>query len=259
MPIPLSVRTMPLSARLGALCVTLVILGGMAASNVYLYVHYEKRDERPGLTIEDIQAAYHGIQTTAPLLTALRRNHPETLSPADRAALSAWIEGGKMEEYDNLDLGDKAPSEIMARSCLECHARGAAAKHPVAAKMPLEFFDDVKKLAVSRKVEPMDIKILLISTHTHSLSMACLAAVMGGLMLATSWPRRLAGALCGAAGLGLLIDLTSWWLTRHHAGFAYAIVAGGGLFNLAMGLMGMLVLIECVRPGVREARPANAS
>lgn len=248
-----NLRTQPLLVRVGVLALTLVILGGLAASNAFLYVHYEKRDERPGLSTDDIRAAYHGLKTTAPLLLSLRSGHPETLEPPRRAALVAWLEGGKMEDYDNLDLGDRAPVEIFASSCISCHARVAAPKEPLAARIPLEFFDDVKKLAVSRTVQPMDIKILLISTHTHSLSMAALAAVMAGLALWTTWPRKLLAALCAGVGLGLLIDLSSWWLTRWNGSFVYAIVAGGGLFNAAMVAMALLVIVETLRPGLPAA------
>ena len=64
-------RTLPLTVRIGISCLVLVLLGGLAASAMHLFWHYENRDERPGMTMDDLEGAYHGVERTAPILMAL--------------------------------------------------------------------------------------------------------------------------------------------------------------------------------------------
>jgi hypothetical protein len=243
----LQLSSLPWLARLGLLGLVGVMLGGLAASATHLYWHHGPRDERPGLTMDDITGTYHGVERVAPLLTALERNHPPELPEADRATLLTWLGGDRVsEDYDNLDLGDAAPAEILARSCTSCHARDS--DDPVAAELPLLYWDDVKDVAFSRQINPTSREILAASTHAHALSMAPLAVVIALLAFLTRWPRGLVGLLVGVMGVCLFADLASWWLAREMAGLVWVIVAGGGAYNLASALLLLMVGVDLVRP-----------
>jgi hypothetical protein len=213
-------------------------------------MHHGNRDEKPGVSYEDIAGAYHGVKITAPMLRAMDSNHPPELPAPERAALRKWLEGSRVtEDYDNADLGDMAPSEIIARSCLSCHARANAAKNPIAAKVPLDYFDDIRKIAVSRELKPMEKRILVMTTHTHALAMAPLTALVGGLMLLTCLPRVLRMGLPLLASLGLVLDVAGWWLARGSVEAVWLVIVAGGLYSVAMALMVLLVLVDVLRPG----------
>lgn len=234
-------------ARLGMTFLVLTILGGLAASMQHLVWHHQNRDEQPGVSMVDIQGAYHGVEQPALLLTALERNHPPELAAKDRDLLLAWLRGKRInEDYDNLDLGDAAPNEIIARACVSCHAR--ASTDAVAKAVPLEFYDDVKKVAFSKKINPTDLKILAASTHTHALALGSLTIVVAGLLLATRWPRALIGVLILGAGGALFADLGAWWLARGTAGFVYVIAVAGAAYAGAMALSCLAVLADLWRP-----------
>src|SRR4051794_17679094 len=95
------------AARIGIACLCLVVLGGLAASFQHIVNQNENRDEQPGLSMEDLKGAYHGVQTTAPLVKALTRGHPDALAKPQRDTLLKWLGGDRVaENYDNLDLGD---------------------------------------------------------------------------------------------------------------------------------------------------------
>jgi hypothetical protein len=250
---PIRLRELSCGVRVGIACLVLTILGGFAASAAHLFFHHENRDEQPGVSVDDIKGAYHGVQTTSPLFTAIERGHPETLKEADRTALMTWLTGGRItEDYDNLDLGDSAPVEIISRNCLECHARSAAETHPIAKKYPLDFFDDVKKISVSRRVDPVDIRILAASTHTHALALATLSLLVTFLLLATSWNRRLVSALACTCNAALLLDLAAWWLARHHEGLVFLVIGAGGVYSSLTGLSMFLVLLDLALPKKAE-------
>lgn len=251
-PPMLRLRSLGPAARLGVAGAVLTLLGGSAASGLYLALHHDNRDERAGLTIDDIRAHYHGIQTLAPLPESLRAGHPETLDPALRTALLQWIDSPRMsQDYDNLDLGDLAPAEIIAAECLACHTRQSTGPD-AAPQIPLEYWDDVRALAVSRSVQPVSMEILAASTHTHALALATLTLVMSALTVLTSWPRRVVGAALALAGLALLADIGSWWLARRFEPAVYVIAGAGALYNLTIILMGLAVLVDLCLPRPRR-------
>lgn len=256
-PAPARLRDLAPLARLGLICVVLTLLGGTAASGLHLYWHHQNRDERPGLTIDDIRGHYHGIISPAPLLESLEGGHPEDLAPGDRKALIDWLRSDRVSrDYDNLDLGDLAPSEIMAENCLACHARSASGPDAMA-KMPLEYWDDIAPLSVSRQINPVSTQILAASTHTHALGLAAVTIAIAWLALLTSWPRALIALLVGLTGLGLMADIGAWWLTRKWIEFAWVIMGAGAVYNGGMVLLGLAVIADLMIPG-RTARRTDS-
>ncbi len=247
---------LPGLARLGIACLMLVVLGGLCVSAWHLHDHYENRDETPGLTMNDLKGAYHGVNAPSPLREALTRGHPEMLSATDREALLKWLSSDKLSEnYDNLDLGDKAPSEVMSRSCLECHSRKHADKNPIAKSVPLDYWDDIKPIAFSKDIQPGSLKVLVASAHAHSLSLATLALVLAVLLFLTRLPRGVSGVLTACMGAGLLIDIACWFVARQNAGATYLVVIAGAVFNGACGLSAIAVLVDAARARCRASSP----
>lgn len=241
----IKLREFGVGARLGLTGCCIAVLIGLVASAMHLFWHYEPRDERPGFSLDDLKSAYHGIDSPSPMVQSLERGHPEKLAKADQEALLKWLKGDKVgENYDNLDLGDSAPAEVMGRSCLSCHARNSP--KPVAPM--LDYWDDVKKVAFAVKIEPVPTKILAMSAHAHALSMAPLTIVVGMLGLATAFPRKFTGALVGFAGLALALDLGAWWLARMDDRWVSVIAISGGIYNATMVLLILVVLLELWRP-----------
>jgi hypothetical protein len=216
---------------------------------MHLYWHYENRDERPGLTADDITSAYHGLNAPAPLLTALQRGHPDPLAQPQREALIKWLKGSRIsEDYDSLDLGAAAPAEIIASSCLQCHSRNSTSTDAKAKAVPLDYFDDVKKVAFSRQINPVPVKVIAVSMHTHALSLGMLSIVLAALSLGTRLPRLLMNGLVMLTGLALAADIASWWLARASAAFVTLIIGAGGIYNICTILLILLILIDLWLP-----------
>ena len=236
---PFRLRELGFGARLGLSCLVLSFLIGFAASAQHLVNHHENRDGQEGVSLVDLEGAYHGVSATAPLVTALERGHPEELVASDRELLLGWLGGSRIsEDYDNFDLGDSAPAEILSRSCLDCHSQRDATDDVPA----LEYWDDIEKLAFSREIAPVPTEVLAASTHTHALTMAALSVAIGLLWLATRWPRRFKEGVFALGGLALLLDLACWWLAREHPGLVIVIAASGATFGAvhALALAGIL-------------------
>lgn len=240
--------------RLGIALLAICLVGGYIVSGVYLHQHYEMRDERPGLTLDDIKGAYHGVVTPSPMLAALEAGHPDDLDPdilldEDRAALIEWLKSDRVrEDYENFDLGDQMPADIIAVSCLDCHARDATGEHAVP-EMSLEYAEEVFALADSTRILPKDPAIIVQSLHAHAPSMAVCTialALLGGL---TRFPRVLVGLVVFGAAAGLLADLSGQYLARVSAEqWTYAIVVGGFISGAGVTLLGLAVVIDALIP-----------
>jgi len=236
-------RDLPAGARIGLTGLLVTLLMGMAASAMHVVWHYEKRDEKPGFTKDDVVSAYHGLDAPATLLAALAAGHPDNLKPDQRKVLTDWLGGNRVaEDYDSLDLGDLAPAEIIATSCISCHARKSTDQ--VASRLPLETWEDIRKVAFPTKVEPVPIKITAISTHTHALSLASMSLVLSLLAFMSRLPRSFVSLLTLAAGVGLTVDIASWWLARLDPFFVNTIIAGGGIYSLSTTLLAILLILD---------------
>lgn len=241
--------------RLGVTCLVLTLLGGYVVSGIHLRTHYENRDEREGFTLDDVRAAYHGISSPSPLRSALQDDHPEGLAQVDRDALLAWLDSDSLsQDYDNLDLGDEAPAEIIAVSCLDCHSRGS---DDPGASIPLEYWDDIRPLAFSTDIQPTPNEIIALSQHTHAPSMAMVLLIVGGLGAMTRWPKAFVGLLVAVGGVGLLVDMAAWWLAKDNAAWVYAIVGGGFAQGASVMLLGLMALIDMWLPGGRSRPVAD--
>ncbi len=247
--LPFRLRDLALGVRLGLSLLVLVLFGGLLYSATHLVQHHEGRDGTDGFSYDDVVGVYHGIRTEAPLAVALESGHPEELGDAERQVLLDWLASGDLAGgYDSLELGDSAPAEIVDANCLQCHASGATEGNGVGERLPLEYFDEVEALAVSRDVAPQDPEIVIASAHTHALGMGSLSIVLLALALATRFGSRLVGLCAVASGAGLLADLGSWLLARDSVGFVVLIAGGGTLWMVANAVLALLVLGELWLP-----------
>jgi hypothetical protein len=242
---PFRLSALPFGARAGITFLLFVLLGGYFAASKHLVAHHENRDEREGMSLDDLVGAYSGIRNKAPLITALERDHPEELPAKDRDLLLGWLTSDRIAEgYDALDLGDDAPAEVIDRACLQCHSAGAEEGDGIGETMPLEYFDQVRNLAFSREVSPTSVEILIASAHTHALGMGTLSLVLVLLMLATRWPRWMASVLIGFNGFGLFVDLACWGLARQSGAFVPVLAVSGAVWAGTGVVMIGLMLVD---------------
>lgn len=236
-------RDLPALPRLGLTALLAVILLGMAASASHLFNHYKNRDESPEFSIDDVRAAYHGLNKPSPLVTSLESGHPEGLKPDARALLIAWLKSGRIaEDFDNIDLGVASPNEILHANCLSCHsARATDAK---ASSIRLDTLDSIKKLAFTKVVNRNPDNIIVMSAHAHALSLGTLSIVLCGLLWFSRLPRGVNSLLIALNGVALLADLGSWWLARDYEWFVYLIAGAGGAYNASIVLIGLLILVD---------------
>jgi hypothetical protein len=237
--------TLPIAVRLGLTGVVLTMLVGLASALVHLRTAHERRDEEPGLSLDDLRAAYSGIHAPSRLAVALESGHPATLAASERARLVVWLKSSRVsEDFDDPDKGNSSPAEIVQKNCLACHARKSTEGNGVGQRLPLEYWADVKKLAFARELEPTPLDIVITSAHTHALSMALVS--LAAILLAgmTRWSARWWGPLACVGGLALSADIASWFLARESSAFVLVIATAGGLWFLSTTIAFVLALLE---------------
>lgn len=246
MSTPFTLGELPRAWRLSLTALVLVMGIGLATSLRHLVDHHQNRDEEPGLSLTDVEAAYHGIQSPARLRTALESGHPETLPPADRKALLDWLAGNRVAEaYDDPDLGDRAPAELIAASCVQCHNKKAEGP---AAALSLEYWEEVKRYAFSRSLDATPQTIVEASAHAHAPTLSIWSLLVLGLLYCTRWPCRLRSGLALLNGAALLLDIASWFLARDSAAFIWGIAIGGGTWSTTLALALLLVVADLWLP-----------
>src|SRR5688572_2392188 len=133
-------RNLPFGAKLGLLCAVIVLFGGYEVAAIkHLVEHHSPRDGVEGFSRADVEGVYHGVNVESSLRGAIERGHPENLPAEEREALLNWLRAEPNDirsNYDNFDLGDFIPADIIDHSCVSCHARSAS--DPVARTIPLE-------------------------------------------------------------------------------------------------------------------------
>lgn len=249
---------MGLGARLGLTMLILTLLGGyIIASVAHLYTHHQNRDGRAGLSLTDIESAYRKVTNQALLLVALNRDHPADLPDDEQKILLDWLAGTSNEirvNYDNFDFAEIPPNDIIFDRCSDCHSGNAEQGGGIS----LEFWDDVQNVAFSNEIQPPDDKILLKSTHAHASTMAIIGIVVALLAYLTRTWRWLVNLLIFIAGLGLLVDIGSWWLAREHEFFITLIIGGGAAHSSAMATLMLLTIYDLWLPRPRYTMKPGA-
>ncbi len=241
-----------LGHRLGLTGVLGCLAVGQVAGLSHMRTHFDKRDDRPGFTVDDVKSAYRGLDAPSPLLASLNAGHPGALKPDERKVLIAWLTSGKIEQdYDNPDLGVASPREIVAASCLQCHSvRADAAKVDAnARKLTLDTTADIKKVAFSRQVLPTPADKIVVSIHAHASSMALMALAVMALATLSRWPRPVTGGLAALCGLGLAGEFAGMWFASSGEGWISVLLASGAAFHLSFALLTLLAFAELWLPG----------
>jgi mono/diheme cytochrome c family protein len=231
-----------------------------------IYEHHQDADLEPGLTIDDLRRAYHGLEKNvsgepqaalpSPMLRMVSpggkmRKNLEKGGEQDVRVLISWLEeGGGREKFASpgaYGAGTPSPRQVIARNCIRCHnADGGDAEDVPYAPDP-DTLPDYELVSVKSRppvtseagtvyLAPMDRAELVQITHAHMLAIPVFVLIVGWLFLQTGLPERVKILLGPLPMLTLCADFASWWLARPFEPFIYVIAAAGAVFGLSYGL-----------------------
>jgi uncharacterized membrane protein len=237
----LRLRTLPIAARVLLTGFLLAMVAGFVAAQVNLRLQHADLDGEPGLSLEDVEIAFHG-KPGSTLLTSkiapggsMARYIP---LPADRARLDDWVAGGATR-------ANFAPvAQTLDRLCVRCHNPGGEmAQVPFAPSRA----EGAEFELVAPTTEPdrgISYASLARSSHAHLFGMSVLYLLAGGIFLLTDSGSRTKVVIAALPFVAMFLDIGCWWLTKLHAGFAPGIVAGGALLGVSFAVLTLRPLWE---------------
>jgi len=225
-----------------------VLSSGFAVAHKYLDHTTEMADGKPGLTMDDITAQFHGDRTKTELkkqvLGGMKKFFSEDkdvskLTPEDHADIAkvvAWNDNGAREEefWNVKNHNDSDPKYIVNvlynNNCLNCHGEGGK-KHK---DSPLDTYAAITRF--TKGDEGIDEGRLLMLSHVHLLGMGMMFLLSGAAVAMTQFPMGLRClVICGGMG-SILLDIFGWWAVKYGgAPFAPLVMAGGMLMALSFG------------------------
>lgn len=213
----------------------LVAMGlGFGAAQFNLLLQHGPLDGKPGLSYDDVVAAFHGLPGSTTLTSkigpggSMRRYIP---MPEDQAVVEKWVETGAGGE------SFEAPKQVLDRLCVRCHNPGGAMPQ---ARLAASRAEGARYDLVSAFTGPdqgMSTLSLARSSHAHLFGMGVLYAIAGVIFMGSSAKARLKAVVVSLPFVAMFIDIGCWWLTKMSPGFAVGVMAGGGLLAVAFGVL----------------------
>lgn len=233
------------AARALAVLFLLTMGAGFVVAQVNVRLQHAGLDGQPGLSLDDVVAAFHGRAGSTVLTSkigpggSMERYIPR---PEDRDVLEAWVEAGADEsEFE-------APAAVLERLCVRCH-------NPLGEMSAAPFAEARSKppsaelvAAVTVPDTGMSYLSLARSSHAHLFGMGVLYALAGLVFLMTDAGPAVKTAVVASPFVAMFVDIGCWWLTKLHAGFAVGVVAGGVLLAAAFGVLVLWPLWELATP-----------
>ncbi len=197
-----------------------------------IYVTYSPVDEKPGLSVKDIEFAFHGKREATKLEKAIDGGMKGYFkSQGDYSAVKTWLAAGAGES----DFARVKP--ILDGSCSTCHSTGAKVGNVVT-----ETYSNVKAYLVQDEGKPFE-RLIGIS-HTHVLATAPLLFLLAIVFSFARYAEGSKSLVMGFAFLALFVDIGSWWLAKVSAAAAVLVIVGGVFLALAFASLILLPLYD---------------
>ena len=264
-----------LPAKLLITLLLLTIGPGYLCGTANIYFKHQNADGEPGMTVDDLRAAFHGMTRTfqpedkiivnSQMLAEVRpgggmREYLDRGGEPAVRGLITWLENAaKEEEFAQEGLaesGDPSAQAVIKAQCIECHNAdgGDIEEIPYAATDTND--PEYKLVMVTAKpkitrepsgvqtveIKPPSTARLVHVTHAHVMTVPVFTFVVGVLFLMTGLPQGVKLLLGPLPMLGVLLDISGWWIARYFESFIYVIGAAGGLHGATYALQILCIL-----------------
>jgi hypothetical protein len=229
---PFNLSNLGLSVKLLFSAYLIVIAVGYGVALLQVLFTHGMADGRFGLSIEDIVYSYYGNRSGTVLESKLNGSMKTKAPDTERFKIIQWVRDGGDERAFEKDI-----KPIFEQRCILCH-------NPAASVIPdFTRFENISKRAESD--QGATISSLTRVSHIHLFGIAFIFMFVGLIFsLASGVPSPLKGMAIVMPYVFLLLDITSWWLTKLNPHFALLVVIGGGGMAMAFVFMVVVSLYE---------------
>ena len=212
----------------------LVVAVGYLMAVVQIQLTHGLADGEYGLSVDDIVYSYYGNRSNSLLENKLHGSMKPMATEEERAAIITWIHQGATEEaYENSGI-----KNIFEAKCITCHNADSG--------MPIPDYAEFKNIKERALVDTgASIQSLARISHIHLFGIAFIFMFVGVIFsLAAGVPKPLKVIAIITPYAFLLIDISSWWLTKLNPNFAWLVIIAGGAMALSFAFMWLVSMYE---------------
>jgi hypothetical protein len=221
----------------------IVVAVGYLMALAQIQLTHGMADGKWGLSVDDIVYSYYGNRADSVLESKLKGSM-QVMAPEDeRKQIINWVHKGA----DERSFHDTGIREIMDRRCVMCHNAES--------DLPIPDFTKFENVAKRAEVDTgMTLSSLTRVSHIHLFGIAFIFMFVGVIFsLASGVPWLLKSIVIVMPYVFLLVDITSWWLTKRHPQFAWMVIVAGGAMALSFAFMWIVSMYEMwVMPHLHE-------
>ncbi len=198
-----------------------------------LYYTHQGRDGKAGLSIDDVVIMYHGSHAQTRLGAAVNGIMEANLKyKSDKEVILRWLQNGAQQpEY----LKTIAP--ILNRDCIVCHTPSISPHLP-----NLTNYAGVAE--VSKPGGGAPLPVLIRVGHIHIFGIAFILFFIGKLFILCEMNRYLKRIAVVIPFFAMLVDVLSWFITKHNPQFVYVVIGGGALMGISMAMQILLSIYQ---------------
>ncbi|MDO7597061.1 MAG: elongation factor-1 alpha [Pseudomonadota bacterium] len=217
----------------------IVVAIGYLMAIVQIQFTHGMADGELGLSVDDIVYSYYGKRSGSVLEAKLNGSMKLMAPEADRLKIINWVHKGADEKSYN----DTGIRKIFETNCIACHNASAGTAMPDWTK-----FENIAKVAETDT--GASFSSLARISHIHLFGIAFIFMFVGLIFsLAAGVPRYLKASVIVTPYVFLIIDISSWWLTKLNPNFAWLVIIGGGAMALSFAFMWTVSMYEMwIRP-----------
>ncbi|WP_020562289.1 hypothetical protein [Methylosarcina fibrata] len=205
---------------------------GYLVALVNLYYTYQGKDGKSGLSIDDVMVAYHGSHDQTRLGSAINGiMEPNLKYKSDKDVILKWIQQGAEEPEYNDHI---AP--ILNRDCIGCHTPSVNPSLP-----DLTNYAGVAEVAHAGGAT---LPFLIRVSHIHLFGIAFILFFIGKIFLLCDLNVIIKRITVAIPFVAMLLDVSSWFITKVFPEFAYVVVTCGALMGVSMGIQILMSIYQ---------------
>jgi len=213
-----------------------------------IYFTHQGLDGKPGLSVTDVIDAYYGSHNQTRLGAAINGPMEQNLpNKAAKQTILTWIQHGAGEKEFIAKV-----KPIMDENCIMCHSAESGLPIP-------HFTEYANVLALTKMDTGATIPALVRVSHIHLFGIAFILFFVGRIFILCEIPIMLKRVVMVVPFLFLLLDISSWYITKVIPSFGYVVVGAGGLLGISLGFQILMSLWQIWVYNPKSAAEYNPS
>lgn len=212
----------------------IVVAIGYLMAVVQIQLTHGMADGEMGLSVDDIVYSYYGDRAGSTLEAKLKGSMQVMAPDEERLKIINWVHKGAEEQA----FHDNGIRQIMDNRCVMCHNASSG--------LPIPDFTKFENVAKRAETDTgVTFSSLARVSHIHLFGIAFIFMFVGLIFsLAAGVPKYLKASVIVMPYIFLILDISSWWLTKLNPNFAWLVIIGGGAMALSFAFMWIVSMYE---------------